>query len=145
MDIQKKLLQLAEKAYLIHQGELNMTSDQWVEWPLSDSERIYLQEKLSMDLSGYVRMVSLYDMIHVFKKHGDRILERKRGQIYITIQDLALIPEILRKGEAIDFSTEKHGLRSITYRTSLNGTYFYIEVVRTGRKKLAMKTLYKKI
>ncbi len=143
-DLENKIQKLAEKAYLIWKGEVRLTRDEWVEWPLTESEIQYLREKVDLDLTGYVRMVSVYDIIHVFNSHGDRYKEAARGQVHVIIDDFRLIPFILDKGEAIDFGTDKQGLNFVKYRADLQNKYFYVEIIRTGRKKLALKSMFKR-
>jgi hypothetical protein len=53
---------------------------------------------------------------------------------------LLLIPFII---ENYDFIGKGKEDNTIVYKKIINQEYYYVEEIRTGRKKLALKTLYK--
>ncbi len=46
-------------------------------------------------------LITAYDIAHIFKGHGNDILERERGQIGITAEDFELIKTIIYEFESV--------------------------------------------
>jgi hypothetical protein len=71
--------------------------------------------------------------------------EAGRGQIPITPADIEKIPEILEAPDKIEISGKtRQGLDGILYVKRFNGTVYYVQEVRTGRRQLATVTMWKK-
>ena len=99
--------------------------------------------KLSSD---YKHSIENTAIIHNQKKHGSELTEAPRGQIAITEKDYELIPDILENYDCIEveLGLNRLGLQTIKYtKVYKDGTTYYLEEVRTGRKSLAFKTMYK--
>ncbi|MCC6599864.1 MAG: hypothetical protein IT223_04230 [Crocinitomicaceae bacterium] len=94
-------------------------------------------------MKGYKRMVNIKEVKHTFSKHGNPFAENKRRQVAITIQDIENIPYLLENSEIIQHGLTPTGTIAIMHRIETETTIIYIEEVRTGRKKLALKTMWK--
>lgn len=77
---------------------------------------------------------------HLIKRHGQSSNDRNP----ISIQDFLLIPIIQKEFDYRWVSKTKQGLLAITYVKKVVDTYYYVEEIRTGRKKLALKELRKR-
>ena len=97
----------------------------------------------------WVHSIETSAIIHVKKQHGNSHLELKKGQIAITDDDLKKIPEILDSYDSVkksDSPSRSTGNTIIIYqKTYEDGTIYYLEEKRDGRKSLAFHTMYKKL
>lgn len=121
--------------------------NKWIELSkLSKSEIENIKKEIGINLTGYSRIIDVLGIKHSLKRHGDKVLEEKRGQKAIEHADFLLIPFIVKYYDKISLGgrTKKTNLISIKYEKVIGYKYDYIEEVRTKRKKLAIKTLYKK-
>ncbi len=76
--------------------------------------------------------------------HGNAKTEEQRGQLPITAEDWARLPEIIGNFDTVEAVGEGgHGTPLIRYSKRFNGTTYYVEEVRGKRKELAAKTMWK--
>ncbi len=102
--------------------------------------------ELDRNLDGYSHTVDTYAIRHALMQHGDPAREAARGNVALTPADIAAIPDVLRSPDRIEpvMQTNKRGHDLIRYVKSIGDTVYYVEEVRTGRRELAMQTMYKK-
>lgn len=95
--------------------------------------------------SEYNHIIDRSSINHVIRKHSDKESEDNRGQIAITEQDFERIPEILNNpDDIVGGSQTKAGLEAITYIKEIeDGSFIYLEEVRTGKKELCLTTMRK--
>jgi phage-Barnase-EndoU-ColicinE5/D-RelE like nuclease3 len=56
-----------------------------------------------------------------------------------------LIPDILAAPDSVTGTGKSRiGAETITYQKEIGETLFYVEEIRTGRRELAMKTMFKR-
>ncbi|MFN8264107.1 MAG: hypothetical protein U0T07_11305 [Chitinophagales bacterium] len=67
-----------------------------------------------------------------------------RGQIAVKETDFILIPEILKSENIIYSNKDKIGNDCLLYQAEIDSVYYYIVEIRTGKKQLAMQTMYKR-
>ena len=96
------------------------------------------------DISGYKHDVDVCGVRHAFNKHG-KPTEYKRGQIPLDDDDIKAIPEILYNYDEVIFGEKtRKGVDLIKYKKQMpDNTTFYVEEIRTGKKTLTTKTMYK--
>lgn len=96
------------------------------------------------DISGYKHNVDVCGVRHAFNKHG-KPTEYKRGQIPLDDDDIKAIPEILYNYDEVIFGEKtRKGVDLIKYKKQMpDNTTFYVEEIRTGKKTLTTKTIYK--
>ncbi|MCD8282410.1 MAG: hypothetical protein LUC22_04040, partial [Prevotella sp.] len=102
--------------------------------------------KLNVDIDdGYKHVIDNFAINHMYSNHGDEV-ERLRGQIPITDEDILRIPDIVNNYDRpIEIGTGKTGLQNIIYqKTYPDGTTLYVEEQRRGRKELAAVSMRKK-
>lgn len=90
----------------------------------------------------YKHVIDNYAINHALKKHAGET-ERKRGQMPLEDKDFENIEEIVTDYDSI--TIDRNGNKEIIkyQKTYPDGTTYYVEEVRSGRKELAMVTMYK--
>lgn len=106
----------------------------------------FLSALTGVDISvDYKHIIDRSSIYHVLNKHGNESEETSRGQIAITEKDFESIPDILNNPDDIfPGKTTKTNLESITYIKSMgDGSFIYLEEVRTGKKELCLVSMRK--
>jgi hypothetical protein len=111
---------------------------------IDKKEAAFLKSKTGFDFTGYKRIIDNYGIKHTLKEHGKESTEKPRGQIAVTKEDFELIPEIVKTENVIFSGKNKHGKNCILYEAEFNNVFFYVEEIRTGKKELALNTMYKR-
>ncbi|PJK03982.1 hypothetical protein CO612_07685 [Lysobacteraceae bacterium NML71-0210] len=111
---------------------------------VSESEVAEAREN-GLDILGYKHAVDGSAIRHVFKNHGNAKKEAARGQIAITDADFERIPEILESPDKRIYGLKNDiGHEMVGYlKTMPDGTTFYLEEVRTGRRTLTAQSMRK--
>jgi len=92
--------------------------------------------------SEYVHVVDNNAIRHTLNHHGGSD-ESERGQIPLTEEAILLIPDIVLSYDSLITSKNRRGQDVILYTKNYEGGItIYVEEVRTGRKELAMDTMY---
>lgn len=107
-------------------------------------QSVTIECKTGFELIGYERTIDTSAIRHILKKHGNQQKEMLRGQIAVTDEDFELIQCIAMPDNIISFSKNKLGNDCLLYKIKLDDTFFYAEEIRTGKKHLALNTLYKR-
>ncbi|NNF99489.1 MAG: hypothetical protein HKM93_08935 [Desulfobacteraceae bacterium] len=110
---------------------------------VTDDQAIKIKNETGLEVSGYSHAIGNYAIKHIMKRHGDPVKETPRGQIAITREDIRQIPDITENPDKIELLTTKLNKPGIGYTKRYNGTVFYLEEVRTGKKKLSAVTMRK--
>ncbi|TSA79181.1 hypothetical protein FNE76_08030, partial [Helicobacter mehlei] len=79
-------------------------------------------------------------MLHTLKQHGDAIKEAKRGQIAVTLEDIAHYQEYLKNP---DFKHIQEESGRIVYAKQINGYAVVIEEALSGQDKLRFFDMWK--
>ncbi|HEY6981218.1 LPD1 domain-containing protein [Reyranella sp.] len=92
-----------------------------------------------LDIVGYRHAVDASAIRHIFRRHADQAIEKSRGQVPVTPDDLRRIPEILAGPDYLVFGGRSgRGLDAIGYLKRLDdGSMFYLEERRSRRQELA--------
>lgn len=116
---------------LVHDAEnTKWKNDKWVIFgELTESEVKKLNLLLDADVSGFKRMIDISAIKHSRKKHPN-----------LSDSDFCLIPLIVTTADEISIGKYPD---TIVYKKVFEKEYYYVECIRTGRKRLAMKTMYK--
>ena len=108
------------------------------------SEVADIQTLTGMDVSNYEHGIDSSAIYHILKNHAVPG-EGGRGQIPVTANDLKLLPLIVAHPDRIEEAGNTAlGLQGIRYIKRINGYVIYVEEIRTGRKRLAATTFYKR-
>jgi len=96
-------------------------------------------------LEGYTHIVDSFGARHTFKKHGSERTEIPRGQAPVTTEDFARIPDVVSAPDRIAHAGEtRRGAPLIRYEKRVNGDVLVVEEVRTGRRELALLSVWKR-
>lgn len=96
------------------------------------------------DVTGYRHEVDAYAARHAVKQHGNPDSESARGQIALTAEDWAMIPDVLAAPDRVDYAGRTGiGREGISVLKRINGHMLVIEEVRTGRGTLAVTSVWK--
>ncbi len=125
MDIQNKLLEIIDLAIKSREG-----NKLFIDFAkLNINEIKELNELTGIDFTGFVHTIDSAGIIHALKHEN------------IKSSDILLIPFIIANYDIIGIGKVEN---TIVYKKLIGDVYFYVEEVRKGRKKLAIKTLYKR-
>lgn len=111
---------------------------------VSAEEAARIKDATGHDVNGYSHSLDGSAARHILNEHGDPAIEAKRGLLPITENDIAMLPQIIRNWDSLEPSSTRQGLQALLYRKRVGDELFFVEEVRTGRKELAGKTMYKK-
>jgi len=125
-DVQQRILELLRVRDNIKEG-----NKLYVEYGrLTESEATEIKKIISVDVTGFVRSIDISGIKHAFSRHPD-----------LKESDFLLIPFIVKN---YDFIGEGKRPGTVVYKKKIGKEFFYVEHLRTGRKKLAMLTFYKR-
>ncbi len=85
---------------------------------------------LKENFEGYIRTIDESGVRHSIKRHPN-----------LKKEDFLLIPYIVNN---YDFIGEGKEANTIVYKKNIDKEYFYVEMIRRNRNKLAIKTFYKR-
>lgn len=109
---------------------------------VSEGKKIF--NSTGIDVTDYERVIDNSAIIHILKRHTNEKIELTRNQQIITQADFLIIPYVLKNFDKVfEGDITKSNLRTLVYEKRINGTLIYIEEIRTGRKKLALKSMWK--
>lgn len=112
--------------------------------PVTHREALDIQSNTGIDVEGYVHVLDESSVRHMFRRHGDPVVEAKRGQVAITLEDMALLPVIVSQYDSVERGKEEPGkLPTIVFKKLIGDWYYFVEEVRSRRRKLAAKTIRK--
>ena len=94
-----------------------------------------------IDVDGFVHGIDEAAIRHVFEEHGDVEAENKRGQIAVTAHDIANLSAVVISPDDIQKGDEEN---TIEVSKRIGSEVLVVQEIRTGRKKLVLKTMWKK-
>lgn len=102
-------------------------------------------EKKGFNISDFIHNLDVSGVRHAFLEHGNEKTESKRGQTAISYDDLKKVPEIISDYDNVEFpGKNKIGRDVIKYTKKFSdGTVYYVEEIRNGRRTLTIQTMYK--
>ena len=115
---------------------------------VDDGEAQTLSQLVGVDLRGFAHGIDESAVRHILNRHGTEkaAVEADRNQVPVTAADLELLPRLTdpRAADRVTPSfNASNGLRAIEYTTRVNGHYFVVEEVRTGRNRLSVVSMRK--
>jgi hypothetical protein len=105
--------------------------------------QIEVAKKAGMDMVGYQHTLSSTSIHHIREHHGNAKKEHSRGNIVVTEDDFAAIPDILATPDYIIAGIKIKNESRILYAKNYTGTTFYVEQAQVKRKYLASQAFYK--
>jgi phage gp29-like protein len=119
---------------------------QWVELgTVSDAHRESIEKITGAKITpDFVHSIDQSAVLHMLSRHGEGS-EFRAGQVALSHEDIGRIPEIIASPDEIAAppNAKPGHAPTVMYRKRFNGTIYYLEEVRTGRRQMAAVTLYK--
>ncbi len=106
-------------------------------------EAARLKEVTGFDLSGCNHSVDNFAIRHINNQHGVPASEESRGQLAITRDDIAKIPEIVANPDKVTALKTRQNRDGVGYTKRFDGDIFYVEEIRTGKKLLSAVSMRK--
>jgi hypothetical protein len=111
---------------------------------ITDKQKQDIQQATGINIEDYSEhILDESNIRHAWKRHTNAKIEESRNQIPLTEADFLLIPFVLQEYDSVKKGLSGK-LQTIEYHKRINGYVVVIEEIRTKRKKLAFKTMYKK-
>ena len=104
---------------------------------LSKDEIKRLSKKTGLEIQAKTRVIASDEIKHAYKRHCN-------DECPLRWEDFALIMVITTYYDSVKQGGLCNGLQTIVYEKLIGDKYFVVEELRTGRKKLAFKTMYKR-
>lgn len=97
-----------------------------------------------VDIRGMGAMMNGNDVRHIMKDHGDPMAEAARGQVPVTPDDIARIPEVISAPDHVTVSseTDSKGRTALVFEKQIGDKYITIQGVSDGKHVLQTDTLY---
>ncbi len=105
-----------------------------------------VDKAVGFPVTGFAVVLENSTARHTLWRHGDAATEAKRGQIAVTKDDLALLPQLLCEFDTVEpAETTKQGTIQARFHKRIGTTDYevFTEVRRTA-KQLAFKTMLKR-
>lgn len=106
------------------------------------AQRVY--HDTGVDIRGYTAVLHGDSVRHMFKNHGDTAKEATRGQIALTPEAAANIPQILSAPDRVSLSgnTDARGLPTLLFEKEVGDYYITAQAVADGTHSIQTDTLY---
>lgn len=106
---------------------------------ITPSELEKLKKYTGLDLDVQCHTVITDDIRHAYNKH-------KKDDLPINYEDFNLIKTIIEEYDTVECGriSKQTCNQTIVYKKVIGDKYIIVEEIRTGRKKLVFKTMYKK-
>ena len=97
-----------------------------------------------LNISGYTAVIHGDSVRHMFKNHGDAQAEAARGQVALTPETAANIPQVLSSPDRVSLSgnTDARGLPTLLFEKRIGDYYITAQAVADGTHSLQTDTLY---
>jgi len=100
-------------------------------------------EKITgIDVTDWIVNIDESSVRHVMERHGDPITEKKRGQVAVESTDFDRIIEVLDSPDKIELDTKDNNC--LIFSKKMDNNFIIVQELRVGRKKISLKTMYKK-
>lgn len=101
-------------------------------------------EQTGVDISGYNAILQSDNVRHIMKNHGDPLVEAARGQEVVTVENLAMLPDVLSSPDRISLSPQKdsRGRSILIFQKDLGGKYITMQAVTDGTHSIQTDTVY---
>ena len=95
-----------------------------------------------VDLADFQLTVEAQAVRHAIQEHGTAATEVPRGQVPITPEDIARVPEIIAAADSVEFGETRKGLPALKFSRQINGREHVVTTVRRGKKHLAFESMW---
>ncbi|RIK92870.1 MAG: hypothetical protein DCC73_11370 [Proteobacteria bacterium] len=112
--------------------------------PVTDAVAKSVAAETGVSVAGYRHLLDNYAVRHIQAQHGGAS-ETLRGQLPITAEDWALLPEIVSAPDRVaDAGKTRQGRAGVRFEKQIGDHYYLVEEIRTKRRQLVPVTFYKR-
>lgn len=113
---------------------------------IPDSVARMVKEQTGVDISGFGAVLHSDNIRHIMKQHGDPMMEPLRGQVPLTAEHIAVIPEVLSSPDRVYLSpeTDSRGRKVLGFEKNIGGNYITMQAVSDGTHSIQTDTVYVK-
>jgi hypothetical protein len=105
---------------------------------------LFAKEGINIDVTGYAHEVDAYAARHTVRRHGSAATEAVHGQMAVTAEDWARIPDVLANPDHMSYlGVTARDKEAIGIWKQVNGHALYIVETRTGAGTLAATSMQK--
>lgn len=109
---------------------------------VDDQQAAAIREATNLDVRGYAHSVDGGAVLHILDGHGPG--HTAAGEVPVTPGDFDSLHRIVQRPDSIESAgLSRDGLPMIRLTKRVNGALHILEVVRTGRRQLALRAMYK--
>lgn len=102
-----------------------------------------VEKKLGFSIEKYSCIVDVSGIRHAIGEHGSPKKEAARGQVAVTIDDFLAVPKVIMQPDSVIYEgLNKQGNHAFLFQKVIGNNLVCVEEVRTGRKEIALKTMY---
>ncbi|MBO6784453.1 MAG: hypothetical protein JJ899_14455 [Alphaproteobacteria bacterium] len=106
--------------------------------PVSEDLAAEIKEKTDIDVSGYSHAIDTQGLNHAFGNH-DEFNEFRGGQVPITGDTVSKFLDVVSDPRNVHAKgLSKSGRPVVVFRKRINGHYWFVASIQTGRKRLAL-------
>ncbi|MCL2681956.1 MAG: hypothetical protein FWE63_00555 [Bacteroidales bacterium] len=152
---EQKILEAKQKIKKVLSADRNTSRQHAKEiiFPVLENSAKELSDATGLKITTeYKHIVDKSGINHAFNHHGNDT-EKLRGQMRLTDEDILKIPEIIIYYDDVRRPLNQKGDPAKTYngndliqyeKTFHDGTTYYVEEVRTGKKELVFSSMWKR-
>ncbi|SBW02420.1 hypothetical protein KL86CLO1_11643 [uncultured Eubacteriales bacterium] len=109
-----------------------------------DSTAEMVRESVGVDIAGYNAILPGDSVQHIFKQHGDPMIESARGQRAVTAEDIAMIPQVVAEPDSVHMSdsVDSAGRNVLIFSKQIGDMYITAQAVTDGRHALTTDTIW---
>lgn len=111
--------------------------------PASTAQMV--MQETGVNIEGYNAVLPSDNVRHIIKNHGDPLIEQARGQIVVSGEDIAAIPEILANPDRV-YVSDKADTRNrpvLVFEKQIGDNFVTMQAVSDGTHSIQTDTLYK--
>ncbi len=104
-----------------------------------------IKKLTGINVEGRNHTISNDNIRHIIKEHGNPAVEKQKGQLPITKDDIKQIPNVINNPTTIIKGTNNRNKKTIRYIKKYNNhTIIIVEIIQDKSKNLVIKTMWKK-
>ena len=110
--------------------------------PASTAQMV--MQETGVNIEGYNAVIPSDAVRHMFKHHGDPLVEQARGQVHLTPDAVARIPEILTAPDKVSLSAKQdtNGRPALIFEKQIGDNYITVQAISNGTHSIQADTLY---
>lgn len=111
---------------------------------VTDATAAKVLAETGIDISGYNAILPSDTVRHMFKNHGDPLVEAARGQVALSPETAANLTEVLSNPDKVSTSgqPDAFGRPTLMFEKQIGDNYITAQAITDGTKSLTTDTMY---